>query len=158
MPTEHKPTHEPMLRKRHVFKKSKGSSDKRLYPAVFDWDYYYGRDPELCNTDRVTHWRDQGFNASLCGSLEFDLEFYRRNPPTPNNDDLLNHWLKDGINKCQEGSAELSARVTWNVIPTSRRHSAGINTSAARLWHIGWQAAEMMSTATAVGRVAYQGF
>ncbi len=92
-------------------KSSKGGSDKRLDPAVFDWDYYYDRYPELRNTDLVTHWRDQGFNASLRGSLEFDLEFYRRNHPTPNNGDLLNHWLKDGINGCQEGSAEFSARV-----------------------------------------------
>ncbi len=107
-------------------KKHKKGPDPRFAASVFDWDYYYDKDPGLAKAgwDLATHWKDYGFNEGRQGSPEFSVVYYRTRYldvqalcGLSDANCALNHWLDFGIRQGRQGSANFSIESYLNRYP-----------------------------------------
>lgn len=109
-------------------KKHKKGPDPKFAASVFDWDYYYDKNPDVvaAKVDLPTHWKDNGFNEGRQGSPEFSASYYwnrytdvQAACPTPSTklQCALQHWLDDGFELGRQGSADVSIVSYLNRYP-----------------------------------------
>lgn len=113
-------------------KKHKKGPDPKFAASVFDWDYYYDKNPDVvaAKVDLPTHWKDNGFNEGRQGSPEFSATYYwnrysdvQAACPTPSTklQCALQHWLDDGFELGRQGSADVSIVSYLNRYPDLQR-------------------------------------